>query len=1219
MEHQPIKKLKYLPWLIAAFVVIIIVLKISDWRVQFVKDRLQEQHLVETFDFVDAIDTRFLYTIEFDGSEAYNSALAGYISQLNSFQFHHPHLQIFGLRKSEKDVVVAITPNVGNPAFKINDTFIDDSDLVAKALYDSKPIISDPITKPYGEVIRVIVPIFNPVGEEISFVIGIDFPVDDYVNQLRIAKTHSLYFSIAIIILFLVTIMLVLWRDRQKLIWRKKLRHIETIAVILVGIPITFIVLFLSNEYANKEKNSAFLHLSSQQSEVVRSDFWKIRSSLEVFANFFSNSEIVDSVEFVSFASQLMDDCPVQSFLWLEGKELLRNESGEEQNQLFFIDNKAYNVKFIHNPFIGIPVSEILNQSKNQLEHIATTSLANGMTNAGERVLIDSEGNTLPYMLIMIEAYSSKKNGVMESGMPSQSGFIVGVLKPQHLFNTSFKKNQLIGDQVNIGLIEMNINRNVSWLASFPEDHFQLHQEDKISEHLSSYRHQKILPLFAFGRTYGIVTHTTNAFEGKYGNLRGVLIVFSGLIFTFFLALMIMMWRNRWHVMEKLIDMRTGELMKSINDLTCLKAIGEEMIKIHSCESLLAMVNMHLYTAFSNNENINVYVTYRNEKYGWTFTGNKNKNALVVPLMLLGKEVGTIVAETRNSQVLSQTDPQLIEQVALMVNRWIEHNRMSEALKESEEKFRSLIESAFDSIYILQDMHFTYVNKAFVELVGYSKEELTDPNFDLDILLTEKSRDLIKARMEARRKNLEIEPQYEFQQLSKSGEVKDVEVSTVAIRLGGQSKIMGILRDITERKKTERALIESEEKLQQQNEELQVLNEELIVSNSQIKDMNQDLIAAREKAEASDNLKSAFLNNISHEVRTPLNGIVGATILMADPKSTDKERTEMSYIVQQSSQRLIRTITQYMDISLLNSGNMPVVLNKINLIPAIGAILNEFRQACQKNKLNFDVSLPIDPPGIVVNTDISLIEKVLYHLLDNAVKFTKEGSIAFKLSLKNDFIKFEISDTGIGIDKEFQEIIFDHFTQEDSSNLRQIDGSGLGLAICKKTCDLLGAKISFQSAKGQGTTFLVELPYDATLPQIKTFVVPENKVSTVVSPYILIAEDEDSNFIVLSMLLQKKLNARIIRAETGREAVDLCYENPELQLVLMDIKMPVMDGFEATRLIKIEKPFLPVIAITAYGLSGDEYKAINAGCDDYISKPVNTKDLIEKVKTYLLA
>jgi len=1216
MEQQLIKKVKYLPWLLASFILIMLVIKISDWRVQVVTNRLQEQYLLEASDFVNALDAKFYNEVQFEDSEMDQNLLSRYIHQLNSYLINNPQLQIFGVKISAEGPVVAITSTVGNPAYKINHPFIDHGDLLRETLNHSKTNISDPVSKPHGEVISVLVPLTNPYSEEIGFVIGIDFPAKDYIYQLRKEKINSLYYAIGVIILLLITIFLVVMRDRQTLTSRRKLRHIETVAVIIIGMPIIFIAIFLSNEFAKKEKNSAFLNISSQQTSALRADFWKIRSSLEVFSNFYSNSEVVDSVEFVSFASQLMDNSPVQSFLWFESNEMLLAKNDNSNKQILLIDGRSFDLRFIHNPSDLIPISEVMNRSKKDIEEIAAASVKNGMTNATETIIIDSEGNTTSYVIVLIAAYSDKKNNINNSGEKAQSGFIAAVFKPQHLFNLAFSKNKWIGEQINIGLVEMN--KNSDWLASFPEDHMHYHKEENISEHLKHYNFHKTLPLFAFGRAYGIATHTTEDFESGFSNLRGLLIGISGMIFTLLLAFMIMIWRNRWHVMEKLIELRTAELMKSINDLTCLKAIGEEMSEIHTCESLLSNVNMQLSAAFSNNENINVYIRYKDENYGWTFPGSKSKNSLIVPLLLLGKEVGTIVAETKNNHVISQPDRQLIEQVALMVSRWIEHNEISEALKESEEKFRGLIESAFDAIYILQDKHFTYVNKAFVDLIGYTKEELTDPGFDLDVLLTEKSRELVRVRMEARQKNIEIEPRYEFQQLTKAGEIKDVEVSTVSIKLGGQRKIMGILRDITERKKTEKALVESEERLQQQNEELQVLNEELLVSNSQIKDMNQDLIAAREKAEASDNLKTAFLNNISHEVRTPLNGIVGATILMADPESSDEERAEMSSVVQQSSQRLIRTITQYMDISLLNSGNMPLILSKLNLVSVIDTLLNEFRQVCQKNKLNFEVHLPVDSPEIIVNSDKSLIEKVLYHLLDNAVKFTKEGSIVFKLSMKKDFIKIEISDTGIGIDKEFQVNIFDHFTQEDSSNLRQIDGSGLGLAICKKTCDLLGGRISFQSAKGKGTQFFVELPYDAALLKDKSLDMSEKKVSKVISPFILIAEDEESNFIVLSLLLQKKLNARILRAVTGREAVDLCFANPDLQLVLMDIKMPVMDGFEATRLIKIDRPDMPVIAITAYGLSGDEYKSINAGCDDYIAKPVNTKDLIEKVKTYLL-
>ncbi|MDP2237114.1 MAG: ATP-binding protein [Bacteroidales bacterium] len=1215
MDRQPIKKVKYLPWILAAFALIIIVSKISDWRVQTAKSVMKEQFLVEASNFVNAIDNRFFYSF-LHNETTFNGTKRRYLNQWNSYQTYNQQLQIYGLHISDTGVFVAVTPEVVNSAYKTNEVFTDHGNLLEEVLRLSKPLVSEPILKPHGLVISVIVPVLHPVSGEIFYAVGIDYPSGEYLKSIKQAKLQSVYYLLGIIFLLSITIFLVFLRDRKPLTARKKYRHIETISVVLIGMALTLLALFLSDEYAYKEKESAFVNLSSAQTSVLRTDLRKIRSSLEVFANFFNNSDIVDSTEFASFASQLLEANPVESFLWFEGHEFDSIDTSASKQQLFSINNFGFNLRYKCQSNSETPINAILEKSQTALKDLSVKSLSSGITEASDAIKLKADDHT-SYILVMIPAFSNKINSLSKSDKSGQKGFLVAIVSPQSVFNFSFNKHKWNSENLNIGLIDMNMENEQQRLASFPEDHILLHHKDNIAEHLKDYNHHQMIPMFAFGRSYGIISHTTLAFERQFGTLRVILISLVGLVFTFLLAFMVMLWRNRWHDMEKLVDVRTAELQKSINDLKCLKAIGEEMNAIHSRESLLSKVNILLSAAFNTNENINVYINFRDQNYGWTFSGSDNKKALVVPLMLLGKEVGNIIAETKNNCQLSQNDQQLIDQVALMVSRWLEHNEISESLKESEEKFRSLIESAFDSIYILQDKHFTYVNKAFVDLVGYSKEELTDPNFDLDVLLTEKSRELVNARMEARKNNLEIEPRYEFQQLSKSGVMKDVEVSTVSIKLGGQRKIMGILRDITERKKTEKALIESEERLQQQNEELQVLNEELIVSNSQIKDMNQDLIVAREKAEASDNLKTAFLNNISHEVRTPLNGIVGATILMADRDSTVSDRAEMSYIIQQSSQRLIRTITQYMDISLLNSGNMPLIINKLNLVSSIKALLDEFGLACQKNNLKFEVNLPVNSPEISINSDKSLIEKVLYHLLDNAVKFTKEGSVVFKLSLQKDFVEFDISDTGIGIDKEFQENIFDHFTQEDSSNLRQFDGSGLGLAICKKICNLLGARISFRSVKGQGTRFIVELPYDATLPQIKPQKISEFDTSKIISPFILIAEDEDSNFIVLSLLLQKKLNARIIRAVTGREAVDLCNANPDLQLILMDIKMPVMDGFEATRLIKIEKPDLAVIAITAYGLSGDEYKSINAGCDDYIAKPVNAKDLIEKVKRYL--
>ncbi|MBS4059761.1 MAG: hypothetical protein KG029_05140 [Bacteroidetes bacterium] len=231
-------------------------------------------------------------------------------------------------------------------------------------------------------------------------------------------------------------------------------------------------------------------------------------------------------------------------------------------------------------------------------------------------------------------------------------------------------------------------------------------------------------------------------------------------------------------------------------------------------------------------------------------------------------------------------------------------------------------------------------------------------------------------------------------------------------------------------------------------------------------------------AQTSDRLKTAFLNNISHEVRTPLNGIVGATMLISDPSSTLSERQELSELIQISTQRLLRTITEYVDISLLNSDSMPLYIIDFKLRDLTKPLCDEFTKLCHLKGIAFDFNIDGLSQDTILKTDKNLLTTALNHLLDNAVKFTSDGSVSLSVTQKYESLEFHVTDTGVGIEEKFHNQIFAHFQQEDSSNLRQHDGSGLGLAISKKICSLIGAEISFESKKGEGTSFKIALPLE---------------------------------------------------------------------------------------------------------------------------------------------
>ncbi len=375
---------------------------------------------------------------------------------------------------------------------------------------------------------------------------------------------------------------------------------------------------------------------------------------------------------------------------------------------------------------------------------------------------------------------------------------------------------------------------------------------------------------------------------------------------------------------------------------------------------------------------------------------------------------------------------------------------------------------------------------------------------------------------------------------------------------------------------------------------------------------------AKEKAEASDNLKTTFLNNISHEVRTPLNGIMGFVDIISQPDLTDRDKKESFMMLVESSNRLLDTITNYMDISLLTSGSMSVVIKDFNPVAVMKELFNNYEKLCLEKTLRLVLDIPDHYEELTVSSDGEIFSKAFSHILDNAIKFTDYGSIHFGLRNTSGHLEFYVKDTGLGISQSSLKSIFDPFFKGVHVLSGQSQGSGLGLTIAKGLIELLGGKISVKSDTGKGSTFSFIIPsWSDSLNFLSRTEEPEVLKKQAANPLIMIAEDDETNFFYLNALLKFETNAQVIHASNGREAIDLFKTNPDIAIILMDIKMPEIDGLEATRQIKQLNKEIPIIGITAYSMSGDKERVLAAGCDGYISKPINKKNLLEKIEEYI--
>lgn len=383
----------------------------------------------------------------------------------------------------------------------------------------------------------------------------------------------------------------------------------------------------------------------------------------------------------------------------------------------------------------------------------------------------------------------------------------------------------------------------------------------------------------------------------------------------------------------------------------------------------------------------------------------------------------------------------------------------------------------------------------------------------------------------------------------------------------------------------------------------------------------EDLKAALEKAEASNRLKTAFLNNISHEIRTPLNGILGFAPFIIQPDIEPEEKEMFLNTLNKSGERLMNTVTDYMDISLLVSGNMEINPKPVNINLLLEEIHQKFKDSCVLQNLKFEVQTPEEQVNFEFISDDELVKKIITHLLSNAIKFTDNGFVKMGYSLKQDKEQAEIElfvkDSGKGISDVAKALVFETFRQENDLNTRAHEGSGLGLSISKGLVSLLGGSIQLDSEENKGTSIVVSFPIEveASFKESKIKTTMEEKISA--GRDLLIAEDDDMNYLFFETVLRNKF-ANIYRAENGQDAIELCKDYPSIGVVLMDIKMPGMDGLEATRQIKLFRKELPIIAVTAFAMHGDEKRIREAGCDDYLSKPVDKNKLVDILSKYIV-
>jgi len=490
-------------------------------------------------------------------------------------------------------------------------------------------------------------------------------------------------------------------------------------------------------------------------------------------------------------------------------------------------------------------------------------------------------------------------------------------------------------------------------------------------------------------------------------------------------------------------------------------------------------------------------------------------------------------------------------------------------LKLSEEKFSKVffLNPSACGLTQVNSGKYVEINDAFCKLLGFTKQETIGHTATELQILTSQTRDTILSKID----NFGSLYNAETELRTKNGEIKKVLLSAENIYLQDVAYRYTVVHDIT------------------------------------------DLQTAKEKAKESDRLKSAFLQNMSHEVRTPLNAISGFSQLLAKENQPIEKIRKFSEIITQSSDKLIEIISDVIEISEIHADLIYIKSSVFDFIQIVKDTIHEFKLKLEDKDVEFIVNSNIKSSEFFILSDKMKISKMLRHLIDNALKFTEKGQVILDINMQLDRLEFTVIDSGIGISKEMQQKIFEPFRQIELGMSRNYGGNGLGLAIVKAYTETLKGTIQLQSEPNVGTSVCISIPASQILEKKELKMIQKQAY---LFNTILIVEDELINYEYLTELFSET-KMTILHAVNGKQAVDICKDKQNIDFVLMDLKMPVMDGYAATKLIKAFRPELPIIAQTAYTSTSDKERFLENGFDDYIVKPIHEKILFEILDKYL--
>lgn len=1137
----------------------------AEYRGSLVDIKLKNDILQHAQSVAETINPDRIESLSFSLEDRQNPAFQRVRNQMISYGRYIGHIRgIYSVAKKNGRIVFGPedydeSDPLASPPGEIYQ--IPDNEMIL-SLQDGKTRTVGPFTDEYGTFVSAYAPVFSKKTGELLMLIGIDILADEWEQEIFIARATSMSRTFMLLMVFFVFFVMMSIRDHTRISDKWYFRYLEAILIFIMGVSLAFIFGYNAYLLAKINYESDFKKLAESKAALVRKDFFELRKDLDAVSVLIGNLNVKRD-SFVKITTSMAKSAVIRSVQYSN-----------------FKDGKIF-------PVYNYPESNII--SKTDIQSIPETKKAldgaysSGFTTISEQIETSDGTSTSAISFAFTPVFSDTDKKV--------TSVLITALDLNKVALTNFPELSYEKSVLSMRLIEKldkaNCNRPLSEISAN-------------------------FPLFVFGRTFVIEINSTDHSYFSNTLIPGIATTFFISLIAFVVSLFIIFLRNRQIFLEIQIKNKTKELAESENDLmTTLYSIGDAVISTDEYGVVKRMnkvaENLTGYTigesAGHNVENIfRIFNATTNEKIKCPV----EEVILTKKIVELANDTTLVSHDGSVRQIADSVAPIIdvsgnLKGTVLVFHDVTEQYRIKRQLFESNERFHLAVNGSQDGIWDWNlKTNELFLSKKWKEMIGYEEHELphTLESFERRIHPDDKIRVMkeIEHYIKGEIKNYAAE----FRFRHKDGSYIWVLARGEALRdsSGSAYRMSGSHTDITQRKLSEQAYID-----------------------------------AKKDAEKASLAKSEFLANMSHEIRTPLNGIIGFSELLMR-SDLDKAQTEYMSNVSKSANVLLGVVNDILDFSKIEAGKMELEYENCDLHSLLEESAGIIKHNIMEKAVDLDLVISVDVPRFVI-TDPLKLRQVLVNLLSNSAKFTEKGFILLKAELismdtqKNKAgVRFSVKDTGIGIKSEHIKKIFQSFEQADHSTTRKYGGTGLGLAISNSILEKMGTKMTVESVFQEGSTFSFEVEFeigkavDAGKKEKQEKSLKDKFVMSGMFK-VLIAEDNDINMMLMKSVLNKMLpQSEIISAIDGLEAVEL-YRKDNPDLIFMDIQMPGMDGYAASveirKIEKVSKNKVPIVAITAGAVKDEKTKCLEAGMDDYVTKPVSERTIEDILKKYLVA